>query len=92
MRDQVGKNGENQRSESGREAPIGCGTEGPERSEAKAEDKGEPGEAAAEIEAGGRPPDVLPVYLSVLCYRSQASRTQAPGYMSSCTGAGYSGS
>ena len=28
--------------------------EGPERSEAKAEDKGEPEEAAAEIEAGRR--------------------------------------
>ena len=30
------------------------GMEGPERSETKVEDKGEPEEAAAEIEAGGR--------------------------------------
>ena len=30
------------------------GMDGPETSEAKAEDKGEPEEAAAEIEAGGR--------------------------------------
>ena len=42
------------RSESGKEAASGRGMEGPERSEAKAKDKGEPEEAAAEIEAGGR--------------------------------------
>jgi len=30
------------------------GTDGPEKSETKVEDKGEPEEAAAEIEAGGR--------------------------------------
>ena len=42
------------RSESGKEAVIGRGMEGPERSETKVEDKGEPEEAAAEIESGGR--------------------------------------
>ena len=42
------------RSESGKEAAPGRGMEGPEKSETKVEDKGEPGEAAAEIEAGGR--------------------------------------
>ena len=41
-------------SESGKEAVMSRGMEGPERSEAKVEDKGEPEEAAAEIEAGGR--------------------------------------
>ena len=41
-------------SESGKEAVISRGMEGPERSKAKVEDKGEPEEAAAEIEAGGR--------------------------------------
>ena len=30
------------------------GMDGPEKSETKVEDKGEPAEAAAEIEAGGR--------------------------------------
>ena len=38
----------------GKEAMISRGMEGPERSEAKTEDRGEPEEAAAEIEAGGR--------------------------------------
>ena len=42
------------RSESGKEAAISRGMDGPERSEAKAEDKGESAEAAAEIEADGR--------------------------------------
>ena len=42
------------RSESKKEAAISRGMDGPERSEAKADDKGEPEEAAAEIEAGGR--------------------------------------
>ena len=42
------------RSESRKEAVISRGMEGPERSEAKAEDKGESEEAAAEIEADGR--------------------------------------
>ena len=42
------------RSESGKEAAMSRGMEGPERSETKVEDKGEPEEAAAEIEAGGR--------------------------------------
>ena len=42
------------RSESGKEAAISRGMDGPETLEAKAEDKGEPEEAAAEIEAGGR--------------------------------------
>ena len=41
-------------SESGKEAVMSRGMEGPERSETKVEDKGEPEEAAAEIEAGGR--------------------------------------
>ena len=41
-------------SESGREAATGRGTEGPEKPERKLEGKGEPEEAAAEIEAGGR--------------------------------------
>ena len=41
-------------SESGKEAAISRGMDGPERSEAKADDRGEPEEAAAEIEAGGR--------------------------------------
>ena len=41
-------------SESGKEATIGRGMDGPEKSETKVEDKGEPEEAAAEIEAGGR--------------------------------------
>jgi len=42
------------RSESGKEAAISRGMDGPEQSEAKVEDRGEPEEAAAEIEAGGR--------------------------------------
>ena len=33
---------------------ISRGMDGPEKSETKVEDKGEPEEAAAEIEAGGR--------------------------------------
>ena len=41
-------------SESGKEAVISRGMDGPEQSVAQAEDKGEPEEAAAEIEAGGR--------------------------------------
>ena len=41
-------------SESGKEAVMSRGMDGPERSEAKADDRGEPEEAAAEIEAGGR--------------------------------------
>ena len=41
-------------SESGKETVMSRGMDGPEKSEAKAEDKGEPEEAAAEIEAGGR--------------------------------------
>ena len=41
-------------SESGKEAAISRGMDGLKTSEAKAEDKGEPEEAAAEIEAGGR--------------------------------------
>ena len=41
-------------SESGKEAAMSRGMDGPERSETKVEDKGEPEEAAAEIEAGGR--------------------------------------
>ena len=41
-------------AESGKEAVMSRGMEGPERSETKVEDKGEPEEAAAEIEAGGR--------------------------------------
>ena len=42
------------RSESEKEAAMSRGMDGLEESEAKAEDKGEPEEAAAEIEAGGR--------------------------------------
>ena len=42
------------RSESGKEAAMSRGMEGPVKSETKVEDKGEPEEAAAEIEAGGR--------------------------------------
>ena len=41
-------------SESGKEAVISRGMDGLETLEAKVEDKGEPEEAAAEIEAGGR--------------------------------------
>ena len=41
-------------SESGKEAVMSRGMEGPARSETKVEDKGEPEAAAAEIEAGGR--------------------------------------
>ena len=41
-------------SESGKEAMISRGMDGLERSETKVDDKGEPEEAAAEIEAGGR--------------------------------------
>ena len=41
-------------SESGKEAMINRGMDSLEKLEAKAEDKGEPEEAAAEIEAGGR--------------------------------------
>ena len=48
-------------SESGREAATGRGTDGPETSEAKAEDKGEPEEAAAEIEAGGRRKEIAEI-------------------------------
>ena len=46
------------RSESGKEAAISRGMDGPETSEAQAEDKGEPEEAAAEIEAGGRQKEI----------------------------------
>ena len=42
------------RSESGKEAVISRGMDGPEKSETKEEDKGESEEAAAEIEAGRR--------------------------------------
>ena len=42
------------RSESGKEAAIGRGIDGPKESETKVEDRGEPEEAAAEIESGGR--------------------------------------
>ena len=42
------------RSESGKEAAISRGMDGPETSEAKVEDKGESEEAAAEIESDGR--------------------------------------
>ena len=42
------------RSESGKEAMISRGMDGLEKLETKVEDKGEPEEAAAEIEAGGR--------------------------------------
>ena len=42
------------RSESGKEAATGRGMEGPEKPETKVESKGEPEEAAAEIEADGR--------------------------------------
>ena len=42
------------RSESGKEATSGRGMDGPEKLETKVESKGEPEEAAAEIEAGGR--------------------------------------
>ena len=41
-------------SESGRETAMNRGLDGPETSETKVEDKGEPEEAAAEIEADGR--------------------------------------
>ena len=41
-------------SESGKEAMMSRGMDGLEKSETKVEDKGEPEEAAAEIEAGGR--------------------------------------
>ena len=41
-------------SESRKEAVISRGMESLEKSETKVEDKGEPEEAAAEIEAGGR--------------------------------------
>ena len=41
-------------SESGKEAAISRGMDGPETSETKVEDKGESEEAAAEIEADGR--------------------------------------
>ena len=42
------------RSESGKEAAISRGMDGPETSETKVDDKGESEEAAAEIEADGR--------------------------------------
>ena len=42
------------RSESGKEAVISRGMDGPEKSEAKVKDKGESEEAAAEIESDGR--------------------------------------
>ena len=42
------------RSESGKEAAKAVEWTAQRRSEARAEDKGEPEEAAAEIEAGGR--------------------------------------
>ena len=42
------------RSESGKEAMRNRGMDSLEKSETKVEDKGEPEEAAAEIEAGGR--------------------------------------
>ena len=41
-------------SESGKETAMSRGMDGPERSETKVEDKGEPEEAVAGIEAGGR--------------------------------------
>ena len=48
-------------AESGKEAVMSRGMEGPERSETKVEDKGEPEEAAAEIEAGGRRKEIADV-------------------------------
>ena len=42
------------RSESGKETAISRGMDSPKKSETKVEDRGEPEEAAAEIEAGGR--------------------------------------
>ena len=42
------------RSEIEKEAAMSCGMDGPERSETKVEDKGEPEEASAGIESGGR--------------------------------------
>ena len=41
-------------SESGKETAISRGMDGPEMSKTKVDDMGEPEEAAAEIEAGGR--------------------------------------
>ena len=45
-------------SESREEAVISRGMESLEKSETKVEDKGEPEEAAAEIEAGGRQKEI----------------------------------
>ena len=54
------------RSESGKEATIGRGMDGPEKSEAKVEDKGESEEAAAEIEDGGRRKEIAEIKWSRL--------------------------
>ena len=45
-------------SESRKEAVISRGMDGLEKLETKVEDKGEPEEAAAEIEAGGRQKEI----------------------------------
>jgi len=45
-------------SESGREATPSRGMDGPKKSETQVEDKGEPEEAAAEIESDGRQKEI----------------------------------
>ena len=55
------------RSESGKEAAISRGMDGPETSETKVEDKGESEEAAAEIESDGRRNEIADEANSLSC-------------------------
>ena len=55
------------RSESGKEAMMSRGMDGPEKSEMKVEDKGEPEEAAAEIESDGRRNEIADEANSLSC-------------------------
>ena len=54
-------------SESGKEAASSRGMDGPETSEAKADDKGESEEAAAEIESDGRRNEIADEANSLSC-------------------------
>ena len=69
-------------SESGKEAAISRGMDGPETSEAKAEDKGESEEAAAEIEADGRRKEIADEAIAQLSgSRKAETRANDCGYI-----------
>ena len=70
------------RSESGKEAAISRGMDGPETLEAKAEDKGESEEAAAEIEADGRRKEIADEAIAQLSgSRKAETRANGCGYI-----------